>query len=101
MADFQIKKKIPLFLHGFFGVKTEWDLKKNDTWCHSGRSSEQNETLNMPIRLVDFCQTCRRGSKMSFWDKHVWYFFILIVSYTKVNAPVAGQVPVTGQSPVC
>ena len=47
----------------FFKTKTERD-KKNPTWCHSGRRSEQNETFKMPIELIDFCQTCKSGSKM-------------------------------------
>ena len=47
-------------------TKTKRDLeKKNPTWSHSGRSSEQNET-NMTIGLIDFCQTYQPGSKMSF-----------------------------------
>ena len=48
--------------------------KKNLTWCHSGKSSEQAETLNMQIWLMDVCQTYQRGSKMLFWDKHVYSF---------------------------
>ena len=55
---------LTLFLHGFIGVTNRTRFLKNPTWRHIGRSSEQNETANMPIELIDFCQPGQTGSKM-------------------------------------
>ena len=32
------------------------------------RSSKQNETSNMPIELIDFCQTCQLDQKIYSFD---------------------------------
>ena len=54
---------------GFFYLK-KYDINERDlqnpTWCYSGRSFKHNETLNMPIELIDFCQTCQPVSEMAF-----------------------------------
>ena len=47
----------------FFGDKN--NIFKNPTWCYSGRNSKQDETPKMPVGLIDFCQTCPLGLKMS------------------------------------
>ena len=73
MAGAKFFFKCTLFLHGFLGIKIE-RVKKNPSWCHSGKSSEQNKTSNIPTGLIDFCQTCQPGSKMSFRNKHVQIF---------------------------
>ena len=66
MVELQIfLNRFTRLLLAFLGIKTERD-KKNPVCCHSSRSSGQNEISNVLIALIDFCQTCQPGSKMSF-----------------------------------
>ena len=73
---------IPYFYTWLFGYINLTKLKKNSTWCPGGRSSEQSETFNVPINLIDFCHTCQPGIISPF---EVHTFKVLITGQGKIK----------------